>query len=298
MNTRLRLLILSLVVGLVFLASAVGVMAQQATPTGEIELTGVLESISSGTITVSGQTINIIGAEIRNRLVLGSTVKIHVSEVGGVLTAREVETVSRDDDDDDGSNNNSNNTSNNNSNNTSNNNSNNTSNNNSNNTSNNNSNNTSNNNSNNNDDDDDDNGGVRPTITAQQAIEDVLRVYPTTTIRSVELDTRFGGTLVWEVKIGNGTELVIDAQTGTILVIDRPGDDDDDDDGGRNNNNSNNTSNNNSNNTSNNNSNNNSNDRGDDDDDNGGSNNNSNNNSNDDDDDGGGSGSDNDDNDD
>ena len=71
-----------------------------------------------------------------------------------------------------------------------------------------------------------DNVRLESVITARQAIEIVRRVYPTTRIRSIERTVRFGGTVVWEVEISGRIELIIDAQTGNILVIDRPGSDD------------------------------------------------------------------------
>lgn len=185
-----------------------GVFAQSATPTGETEITGTLERINSGTIVVAGQTISIVGAEINDVLVVGRSVKAHVSTVNGVLTAREVETVSTPDDDNSNSNTNDNTDDNSNAND--------------------NTDDNSNSNANDNTDDnsnDNTNTGAAA-VTLQQAIDIVLAVYPTTDILSVELTTKFGGTPVWEVKIRNGIELNIDAQSALILTIDRRGDDD------------------------------------------------------------------------
>jgi len=206
---------LSLLFTVIFTASlmifATGVFAQSATPVGETEITGVLESISSGSIVVSGQTINIVNAEIKNMLIVGSTVKVHVSAVGGALAAREVETTALVDD-------NSNTNSNANANDNSNANSNANGNSNSNNNANSNANDNTNTNSN-------DNSNTSAAVSAQQAIDIVLQVYPTTDILSIELTSKFGDTLVWEVKIRNGIELSIDAQTAVILTIDRHGND-------------------------------------------------------------------------
>jgi hypothetical protein len=66
-----------------------------------------------------------------------------------------------------------------------------------------------------------------PAITAQRAAEIALTVYPNATVVRIELTIKFGGTLVWEVKLTNRIELNIDAGDGTILTIDRPSDDDD-----------------------------------------------------------------------
>lgn len=82
---------------------------------GEFELRGTLTSIGADFIVVQGQTISIIGAEIKGTLTVGATVKVHLSLVNGTLVAREVEMAVRtrrsgDDDrsDDDNSNSNTN----------------------------------------------------------------------------------------------------------------------------------------------------------------------------------------------
>lgn len=254
---------LSMLITIIFAASLMvfvtGVFAQSATPTVETEITGVLESITSGSIVVSGQTISVIDAEIKNMLVVGSTVKVHVSTVNGMLIAREVQTAPTASDNTNANSNDNTNT-------------------NENSNANSNSNTNDNTNSNSND-----NTSITPTVTAQQAIDIVLAVYPTTNILSVELTSKFGGTLVWEVKIRNGIELNIDAQAATILTIDRRGDDNNQSNNGNRNGNSN------DNNDDNGNSNDNSDDNGNDNnDDNGNSNDNNDDNGNDNNDDNGG----------
>jgi LysM repeat protein/ribosomal protein L13 len=67
---------------------------------GEFEITGTLEQVGDGFIVVNGQTISITGAEIKNQLVVGTLVKLHLNNQNGQLVAREVENA-RDDDDDD-----------------------------------------------------------------------------------------------------------------------------------------------------------------------------------------------------
>jgi uncharacterized membrane protein YgcG len=58
---------------------------------GEFEITGTLEQVGDGFIMVNGQTISITGAEIKNQLVVGALVKLHLSHQNGQLVAREVE---------------------------------------------------------------------------------------------------------------------------------------------------------------------------------------------------------------
>jgi hypothetical protein len=226
---------LSMLITIVFAASLMifvtGVFAQSATPAGETEITGVLESIGSGSIVVSGQTIDILNAEINDMLIVGSTVKVHVSQVNGVLTAREVETTAIVDDN---TNTNANANANANANTNGNTNANSNTNTNS------NANANSNTNSNDNvDDNGNDNVSGGNAVSAQQAIDIVLAVYPTTDILSIELTSKFGETQVWEVKIRNGIELNIDAQTGVILTIDRRGSDNSQNDNGNQNGNGN-----------------------------------------------------------
>lgn len=69
------------------------------------------------------------------------------------------------------------------------------------------------------------NTSVDTAVTAQDAIDRVLEIYPNTTILEIELVEKFGGTLVWEVKTSHGLELNIDAQTNVILTIERDDDD-------------------------------------------------------------------------
>ena len=203
--------------------------AAPAPAAGEFELVGTLESIDGTSLTVSGQAVNFTTAEIKGPLVIGTLVKLHVRRENGLLVAREVEPgrYRLGDDDDANANANSNTNTNTNTN------------------ANVNTNTNANTNTNVNS-----NTSSAAAISADQAITIVKRVYPNAVIRSIELTTRFGGTLVWEVAIGGGIELIIDAQTGVILVIDRPGsggntnqngnsndnrdDDDDDDDNGSN----------------------------------------------------------------
>lgn len=183
---------------------------------GEFEIVGTLQTISGRSLMVSGQLIDFAGAEIKDPLVVGTLVKVHVSQVNGVLVAREIELA---DSDDDGDTDNSNGNANGNANTSD-----------------------DNGNSNSNDDDgnsnssDDDNSNssASAAFSAEQAIAEVLRVYPNAQIRSIELTTAFGGTLVWEIKIAGRIELIIDAQTGAILVIDQPGSDDDNGNGNSN----------------------------------------------------------------
>jgi hypothetical protein len=59
--------------------------------------------------------------------------------------------------------------------------------------------------------------------TAQDAINAVLNIYPNTTITSVLQITKFGDTLVWEVKTSHGLIVNIDVACGTILTIEQPG---------------------------------------------------------------------------
>jgi hypothetical protein len=232
---------------------------------GEFEMIGTLESIDGTSLTVSGQAVNFTSAEIKGPLVIGTLLKLHVRLENGLLVAREVEPGRyrfSDDDEDDDDNTNANANANVNANTNA------------------NVNTNSNANVNTNVNS---NTSSAAAISADQAITIVKRVYPNAVIRSIELTTRFGGTLVWEVAIGGGIELIIDAQTGVILVIDRPGsddnsnqngnsndnrDDDDDDDNGSNfNDNSNSNFNNNNNFNNNSNDNSSGNDNRDDDDD-------------------------------
>ena len=191
---------------------------------GEFEITGTLDQVTAGFIVVSGQTIAITNAEINTTLVAGTVVKVHVSLVGGVLVAREVESAALADDN---ANSNGNANQNNNLNDNTDDNGNDNS----------NSNANSNSNSNANGND---NSTVETAITEQAAINIVLGIYPNTTITRIELDDKFDGVLVWEVRTSHGLELNIDAQTGVILTIERRGDDDNSNNNANSNRNSNN----------------------------------------------------------
>ena len=71
---------------------------------GEFEIVGTLEQVGDGFIVVNGQQISITGAEIKNQLVVGTLVKLHLNNQNGQLVAREVENARDDDDDDNGGN--------------------------------------------------------------------------------------------------------------------------------------------------------------------------------------------------
>ena len=72
---------------------------------GEFEITGILDQVGNGFIVIDDQTISIIDAEIKDALVPGQLVKVHVSNQNSQLVAREVENALDDDDDDGGSSN-------------------------------------------------------------------------------------------------------------------------------------------------------------------------------------------------
>jgi len=189
---------------------------------GEFEFSGTLEQIGQGFVVVSGQTISTEGAEIRNELMIGVRVRVHVSVQNGQMFARQIEfAFGRDDDNhNDNSNNNDDNDDNGNVN-----------------SNDNNSNANANANTNSNDNDDNgnsnDNSSVDTAITADQAIAIVLSIYPNTTITEIEMKSMFGGTLVWDIETSHDIEIVIDAQTGVVLSIEM------DDNSGNNNTNSN-----------------------------------------------------------
>lgn len=63
----------------------------------EVEIVGTLTAMTADAIVVGGQTISIVGAEIKDALVLGALVKVHAVVVDGQLVAREVELVSAQD---------------------------------------------------------------------------------------------------------------------------------------------------------------------------------------------------------
>lgn len=224
-----------------------------SSPVGEFEITGTLQQIGNGFIVVSGQTISIAGAEIKNSLLVGVLVKAHVSLVNGALVAREVENAVASNDNANANDNNANANDNNANANDNNVNANNV--------------NANDNNVNANDNNvnaNDNNSAA--VVTMEEAIAKVLAIYPNTTIASIELTTKFGDRLVWEVKTANRVEVNIDAITGVILTIDQPGSGGGSGNGGDDNlnNNANNNDNNNANNNDNNNANANGNDNGDD----------------------------------
>jgi hypothetical protein len=80
-------------------------------------------------------------------------------------------------------------------------------------------------------DEDDVPAGTVAAITAAEAAAIALEVFPNATVSEIELDTRYGGTLVWEVELSNDVEIYIDATTGVRIEIDdyRDGRNDDDD---------------------------------------------------------------------
>lgn len=67
-----------------------------------------------------------------------------------------------------------------------------------------------------------------PAITADEAKAAVLGAYPGTSAVEVELE-REHGTLVYEVELDNGLEVLVDANTGTVLGPEQEGADDADD---------------------------------------------------------------------
>jgi LysM repeat protein len=98
MSDRLRrgsYLAVLIATSLLVLLFAQQVMAQDQST--EIELVGVLEQAGDGFIVVSGQTISIVSAEIKDPLTVGETVKVHYSIVSGQAVAREVERAADDD---------------------------------------------------------------------------------------------------------------------------------------------------------------------------------------------------------
>ncbi len=68
-------------------------------PAGEFEIVGTLEAIGNGFIVVDGRTISIGPAEVKNQLVVGTLIKVHLRDNNGNLVAREVENAAADDDD-------------------------------------------------------------------------------------------------------------------------------------------------------------------------------------------------------
>lgn len=66
-------------------------------------------------------------------------------------------------------------------------------------------------------------------VTDIEARDAVLEAYPGTAVDEVDLDTQSDGSLVYDVSLDNGKEIMVDARTGDILGEEA---DDDDDDGG------------------------------------------------------------------
>ena len=201
---------------------------QQPTPAGEFEIIGSVEEVGAESIMVAGQTISIVGAEIKDSFVAGISVKVHVRLVDGVLVAREIENFVGDDNNNDDIGNRNTNVDNNNpasNNNLANLNTNgnantdfansntdesNT------NTANQNTNNL---NSTNTNTTNNDNTVSGTQISEQQAIARVQEIYPNALIVSSELETKFGGVLVWEIKTSHGVEVNINVDNGVILTI-------------------------------------------------------------------------------
>ena len=174
---------------------------------GEFEFSGTLEQIGQGFVVVSGQTISTEGVEIRNELMIGVRVRVHVRVQNGQMFARQIEFAFGRDDDNNNDNSNDNEDNGNSNVNSNDNNS--------------NVNDNANTNSNDNNDNgnSNDNSSVDTAITADQAIAIVLSIYPNTTITDIELKSMFGGTLVWDIETSHDINIVIDAQTGVILSI-------------------------------------------------------------------------------
>ena len=63
-------------------------------------------------------------------------------------------------------------------------------------------------------------------LSEQDAVNRVLEIYPNTTVTSISQQTKFGGTLVWEVQTSHGIEVNIDVACGTILTIETDDDGD------------------------------------------------------------------------
>jgi LysM repeat protein/nicotinic acid mononucleotide adenylyltransferase len=64
---------------------------------GEFEIVGTVSELGNGFVVVNGQRIDISRAEIKNQLMVGTRVKLHLRNENGALIAREVENA-RDDD--------------------------------------------------------------------------------------------------------------------------------------------------------------------------------------------------------
>lgn len=62
-------------------------------------------------------------------------------------------------------------------------------------------------------------------LTEEEVRQQVLAIYPNTTITRIEQDERYSGTLIWEVRTSHGVRLIIEAECGTILELSRSGSD-------------------------------------------------------------------------
>jgi hypothetical protein len=212
---------------------------------GEFEIVGTLDEIGDGFVVVSGQTIDVNNAEIKNLLLTGVLVKVHLQNIDGTLVAREIENEIGDNSDDNSNENDNIND------------------------------NTANDNDNTANTNTNDNTSTDTVVTLEDAANLVLEIYPNTSITEIKLDDDFGNIQIWKVETSHGIEVKIDAQTGVILTIERDGNNNSNinanDNSANTNSNDNVGSNNNSNSDDNNSNNNsNSNDNNDDDDDNSG----------------------------
>src|SRR5689334_17193131 len=62
----------------------------------QVEITGTISALGSGSVTVAGKTITLAGAEHQLPLQLGATVKVHATVTANAsLTAREVRMIAR-----------------------------------------------------------------------------------------------------------------------------------------------------------------------------------------------------------
>ncbi len=62
-------------------------------------------------------------------------------------------------------------------------------------------------------------------LTEAEVRQQVLAIYPNTTITRIEQDERYSGTLIWEVRTSHGVVLIIEAECGTILELNSSGSD-------------------------------------------------------------------------
>ncbi len=62
----------------------------------DAKLVGTLEQVGDGFIVVNGQQITLVNASIETQLIVGTTVSVEVTNVGGVLTAHEVKNAADD----------------------------------------------------------------------------------------------------------------------------------------------------------------------------------------------------------